>query len=335
MKIKTYLKDKSLGITVFIILAMVLVAMQFAFKVNKSCIIAEMILLIMAFMSVLLWDYYKRNKFFKKFLFDLEQLEQKYLITEVLEEPEFEEGKILVESLYEINKSMKDRINRLKADNREFKEYLEMWIHEIKLPLSALTLMNYNGNSSPEKEKFLIRKTEHYVEQILFMARADAADKDYLMKKFSLENCVNKAVIANKDMLIESKISVEKKELDKTIITDSKWLEFILGQIISNSVKYVRDESRKISFDAFEDENKTVLVITDNGIGIPQKDIVNVFEKSFTGENGRKVEKSTGMGLYICKKLCKKLGHKIWIESVENSYTKVYIAFGKENYYVM
>lgn len=335
MRIRTYLKDKILWVVIFIILIIVLAAMQMAFKVNGSCVIAGIIILLIAFIAALISDYWKRNKFYKDFLYKLDNLDQKYLITEMLEEPAFTEGRILTDALYEIDKSMKEKINRLSTSNKEFKEYLEIWIHEIKLPLSALTLMNYNGNINPEKEKSLIRKIEHYVEQILFLARADAADKDYLMKKCSLESCVNKAVIDNKDILIESKVSVEKKNLNQEIITDSKWLEFILGQIISNSVKYVKDNDRKISFDAYENENKMVLTITDNGMGIPQQDIANVFEKTFTGENGRKVEKSTGMGLYICRKLCRKIGHQIWIESVENSYTKVYIEFGKENFYTL
>ncbi len=335
MKIRTYLKDKLLVIVILIILIVVLAAMQAAFKVDASCIIASVILISISFFSVLSVDYWKRNKFYKDFWMKLDHMDQKYLITEMMDIPEFEEGRILKDALYEIDKSMKEKINQINKNNKEFKEYLEMWIHEIKLPLASITLMNYNGNINPEKEKILIRKLEQYVDQILFMARADAAEKDYLLKKCNLEGSVNKAVISNKEMLIESKISVEKENLDIEVITDSKWLAFILGQIISNSVKYVRDNERKIKFSAHENENKIILTITDNGMGIPPGDISNVFEKTFTGENGRKVSASTGMGLYICKKLCEKMGHNIRIASEENKYTTVYLEFGKETYYSM
>ncbi|MFQ9516102.1 MAG: ATP-binding protein [Eubacterium sp.] len=335
MKVRTYIKDKSLAITIFIILLFILSALQMAFKVNRSCIIAETVLMLFSFSAVLAVDYWKRDRFYKDFLMKLDNMDQKYLITEMLDMPEFEEARILKESLYEIDKSMKEKINKLNKSNKEFKEYLEMWIHEIKLPLASLTLMNYNGNTNPEKEKMLIKKIEHYVEQILFMARSDAAEKDYLLKKCNLESSVNKVVVANKELLIESKISVEKQNLDMEVTTDSKWLEFILGQIISNSVKYVRDNDRKIKFAAYEEENKTIFTITDNGMGIASNDIVNVFEKTFTGTNGRRVQTSTGMGLYICRKLCEKMGHHIWIESKEGQYTKVYLEFGKEKYYSM
>ena len=333
---KLYLKDKVLAIILCITVIFAITGLLAAFKVNKSCVIAEIIIIAAAFVADITVDYYKRNRFYKDFLCKLENLDQKYLITEMLGSPEFEEGKILKESLYEIDKSMKERINTLEDRNNEFKEYLEMWIHEIKLPLSGLTLMNYNGNMNQEKQRSFIRKIEHYVEQILFMARADAAEKDYLIKKVTLESIVNKSVISNRDMLIESRVTIEKDNLNLDMMTDSKWLEFILGQIISNSVKYAGDNERKIKFYGYENvaENKTVLVAEDNGVGISNEDIKRVFEKTFTGKNGRKVEQSTGMGLYICKKLCMKMGHNIWIESRENEYTRVNIEFGKETWYL-
>ena len=115
--------------------------------------------------------------------------------------------------------------------------------------------------------------------------------------------------------------------------TDKKWLEFILNQIVNNSIKYKKDNNSLIRIESIEEKEKIVLTIYDNGIGIPESDITRVFNKSFTGINGRDKVKSTGMGLYIIKNLCNKLGHNIYIQSKENKYTKVIIEFGKNNIY--
>lgn len=334
MKIKAYLKDKIFGMILVIMLVALSTMMLTAFHVKTSCIMAMEVMIVIVFTIVLLYDYYKRNRFYKDFLGKLNIIDQKYLITEMIGKTEFIEAQILKESLYEIDKCMQEKINTLQKSNDEFKEYLEMWIHEIKVPLSALTLMNYNNNTDVEKEKGLIRKIEHYVEQILFMARADIAEKDYLMKKVLLEECVNKSVVSGKEILIENHVAIEKENLGIEVVTDSKWLEFILGQLISNSAKYIQGDCPKIIFYSYKDKDKTVLVVEDNGIGIPKGDIARVFDKTFTGENGRKREKATGMGLYICKKLCSKMGHNIRIESEQNKYTKVFIEFGKESYYM-
>ena len=137
----------------------------------------------------------------------------------------------------------------------------------------------------------------------------------------------------NKDDLLESNIDFITDLKDLKISTDKKWLEFIINQIINNSIKYKKDKDSYIKISAFEQSEKKVLEIYDNGIGIPSRDLKRVFEKSFTGSNGREKVKSTGMGLYIVKKLCDKLGHNIKIESKEKEYTKVTLEFGKNEHY--
>lgn len=139
--------------------------------------------------------------------------------------------------------------------------------------------------------------------------------------------------IKNKDDLLDNNITFESNVKNSLVHTDKKWLEFIINQIINNSIKYKKDKDSIIKISSIEDNDKTILEIYDNGIGIPTKDIGRVFEKSFTGSNGRDKIKSTGMGLYIIKKLCDKLGHNIYIESTLKEYTKVIIEFGKNEMY--
>lgn len=338
MKLRNYLAGKIIVIaeTAFIIVSIFL--MGIAFKADKQYMIALAILVFAAVLSSLWMDYYKRKSFYNEFLDTLDKLDQKYLVTDMELKADFAEGEIMLSALYEIDKSMKEHINNLEISVNEFKEYLEMWVHEIKIPISALSLMNYNNNVDLKKQKSQIDKVSYYMEQILFYARADAPEKDYLIKSCKLENVVNKVVVEQKELLMGKKISIKKKDLDVNVMTDAKWLEFMVGQIVSNSVKYSDiDKKPCISFYVLSDteKNEIKLVIEDNGIGIPSQDMPRIFDKTFTGSNGRKGAVSTGMGLFICKKLCKKLGHTIAAESKEGQYTKLIIGFGDDSFYNM
>lgn len=287
------------------------------------------------FFLLLIIDFLRKKSFYQKLLFQIEKLDQSYLISELLEEPNFYEGKLFYQALYEINKSMIENVKKYELQTNDFKEYIEMWIHEVKIPISSFVLMAHNHKEKfPLKAIEQIRKIEDYVEQILYFVRSENAHKDYLINEVSLEKVITSVALKNKDDLLENDIDLEVVLHEETILTDSKWLEFICNQIINNSMKY-KDEQKHsyIKITAFELPEEVRLEIEDNGIGIPASDIKKVFEKSFTGYNGRIRKHSTGMGLFIAKNLCKKLGHKIEVSSVQNEYTKVSITFSKNTYY--
>ena len=179
-----------------------------------------------------------------------------------------------------------------------------------------------------------IRRIDNYVDQILYFVRSENAEKDYLIKEANLKKIINNVALRNKDDLLEKNINFMVDVGNIRVLTDSKWLEFIINQIVSNCIKYTKNNGEKIIKLYIEEDSKQInLHIYDNGIGIPSKDIKRVFEKTFTGENGRTMSKSTGMGLYIVKKLCDKLGHKITIDSIEGEYTDVIISFTKNDFY--
>ena len=144
---------------------------------------------------------------------------------------------------------------------------------------------------------------------------------------------VKNVLLRNKDDFLALDIQVETKNLNKKILTDSKWFEYILNQIVSNAKKYKKEKDAYIHFEAEEQENSITVSITDNGIGIKSSDLPKVFEKSFTGENGHQTKESTGMGLFLVKKMCEQLGHLVKIESIENEYTKVTIIISKNTFY--
>ena len=334
MSLRQFFKEKMLFMILQLLFLLIIVFLAYVLHVKKEYSIVIIVLLVIGDGILFLAEYPKKKMFYQSFLGQLEELEKKYLITELVNPPEFLEGQILCDALYEIDKSMQEKIHANEKTQKEFREYIELWIHEIKVPISSLSLMNYNRDRDFEAQKKQIQKLSFYVEQILYLSRADNSQKDYLLKEAALESIVNKVIVNHKELLIGHAIAVEKENLSHTIVTDAKWLEFILGQIVNNSIKYRKDSSGgKISFSVRTEPEMTVLVIEDHGIGVSREDLPRVFDKTFTGHNGRKVEGTTGMGLYICKKLCDKLGHAIWMESEEGRYTKVFLGFGKEQFY--
>lgn len=335
MKLIKYLLDKILQIIISIMGFTITIFMLNAFKVESTLKIAITIIFFIACIFNIGIDYFRKYKFYQSLSNTLDVLDKKYLILEMINKPNFYEGEIFYQTLYDINKSMIENVKEYNLSIIDFKEYVEMWIHEVKIPISSLTLLIHNNQEKIDKRYVeQIRKLDNYIDQILYYVRSENAEKDYIIKEKSLQEIIKNVALKNKDDLLASKVKLDVNVNNIKVLTDAKWLEFILNQIINNSIKYKRNNVESyIKIIAKEDKEKTYLSIYDNGIGIPKKDIPRVFEKSFTGENGRITAKSTGMGLYIVKKLCDKLGHKINIESKKNEYTKITIIFYNNDFY--
>lgn len=335
MKFINYVKDKIWYVILFIVSLAFILLMLAAFKTKIELTIAILLVITIFFITSILIDFFKKKDFYNNLLSSIENIDKAYLVLETLDKPNFYEGKILYQALYEINKSMNENVKNLKLQVADFKEYVEMWIHEIKIPISSLVLMQHNHKDKFSKDQIRqIKRIENYVEQILYYVRQETAEKDYLITDVSLNKIINKVLLKNKDDILENKINLIVDTLSYDVSTDSKWLEFIINQIINNSIKYKRTVKNSfIKIYVMEKNDKLDLVIEDNGIGINESDLPMVFKKSFTGQNGRIKSKSTGMGLFIAKSLCDKLGHKIRIESKEKEYTKVIITFSKNHYY--
>lgn len=333
MKLKDYIKDNIINITIYLVTLIILFLFFRILKLSTEAFICTYIILFLCGILLFFYNYNRKRKFYNELTKQLENLDKKYIITELIEKPNFLEGQIFYNSLYEINKTMNEEIKKYKLSLEEFKEYIEMWVHEVKLPLSSILLMTYKKDDI-SKVIEPTKRIENFVEQVLYYARSENAEKDYIIKECDLKEIINKVIKKNKEIFILEKIEIKLENLDnKKVLSDSKWLEFIINQIISNSLKYVDKEKSVITITTSESEKNIILKIHDNGIGIPKSDIKKVFDKSFTGENGRKIQTSTGMGLYIAKQLCEKLGHKIEIKSEQNKYTSVFITFSKDQFY--
>lgn len=176
-------------------------------------------------------------------------------------------------------------------------------------------------------------KIDNYTEQALFYARSNTVEKDYYIKKISLKELVNSVIIRNKKSLIQNNIGVEINGLEINVYSDVKWCAFILNQLIQNAIKYSKEDNKKIEIYSKENKDNVILCIKDNGIGIKSSEVSRVFEKGFTGENGRrKGQKATGIGLYLCKKLCDKLSLGLELKSEENVSTEVSLIFPKNSF---
>ena len=333
MKLSEYLKDKVYFIIVNLIFISIIILLLLAFKVRFSLIMVVTFLLITENILLLMIDYFRKKNFYTSLIQKLEELDKKYLILEMMSRPSFYEGKILYDTIYETDKSMIENVNEYLSNIEDFKDYIEMWIHEVKIPISSLVLMSHNHKELNNTYINEVKKLNDYVDQVLYYVRSNYAENDYIIKENNLDKIIKDVILKNKDELLLNNINIETNIKENQALTDSKWLEFILNQIINNSIKYKKDNDSIIKIESFKENDKTILSIYDNGIGINKKDIKNVFKKSFTGENGRNLSKSTGMGLYIAKRLCDKLGHKILIESEKNEYTIVKIIFGNNDYY--
>lgn len=335
MKITNYLKDKFLPIFIYIINILIITMLLIAFKSNESLILVFITFQIILGLTLLLIEYSKKNSFYKTIQSKLINLDKKYLVLEMLERPKTSEEELIYQILYDINKSYIEELKDYKLSLTNFKEYIELWIHEVKIPISSLVLMTHNSKETlPKKYTTQIDRLDNYIDQVLYYVRSNTSEEDFFIKEVSLQKIITSVALKNKDDLLENNIEFIVKTSNEKVLTDEKWLEFILNQIINNSIKYKRNiKVPKIEIKVEEATQKVILTITDNGIGIPKNDLPKVFNKSFTGTNGRTTTKSTGLGLYIAKNLLKKLGHKIEIESEVNKYTKVTITFSKNNYY--
>lgn len=267
----------------------------------------------------------KKNQNIKNMV---DELDEKYLVSELLKKPKNLENEAYYYALRKATKAMNDKITELEHKYQDYEEYIETFVHEVKTPLAAISLYSDNKNDKELKQE--VKKIDNLVEQVLYYARSENTEKDYFIKKIKLSEIIHQVMMQNKDYFLANKILIEVENLEVFVATDEKWIIFIINQIINNSIKYMDKKEKKIQIKVAEDKNKVILEIKDNGCGIKESDISRVFEKGFTGSN-RKKEHSTGMGLYLCRKLCDRLHLNIDIESKEKEYTTVIIIFPKSS----
>ena len=200
-------------------------------------------------------------------------------------------------------------------------DYFTMWVHQIKTPIAAMRLLLQDADTDEQRALLeQLQSVEQYVEMVLGYLRLESPSSDYVIRNYLLDDIVRQAVRKYASQFIRRKLRLEYTPLNVSVITDEKWLLFVIEQVLSNALKYTRSGSVSITLEA-----PKTLCIRDTGIGIAPEDLPRIFEKGYTGCNGRADKRSTGIGLYLCRQIMEKLSHTIRIESEMGVGTKVYL----------
>ena len=327
MTVKAYLRDKLVYI-ICILLSLFFSGMfLWLIGVRRIFILFTLVLWVVPCCVAFCAEYYKKKRYYAVMERLVTSLDEKTLLSEMLEDADFLDGQLTKEQLVIADKYMNDRIADYDRAAREYKEYVEMWVHEIKTPISMANLL-IDNNKTPVTRKIAdeLFQVEKMVEQALFYARGTSLEKDFLVKPVLLEDLVSGAVKSHAKILIQARASIEQENLQMKVFADEKWMVFIIGQVLSNAVKY-RKEQLILHFEGEQYKDKVCLKISDNGVGISAKELGRIFDKGFTGSNGRKNERSTGIGLYLCWKLADKMNLGIRAESVEGEGTTIVLTF--------
>ena len=237
---------------------------------------------------------------------------------------------IRIDYYHKIIEKLYEELEKLTQENRQkntdMVDYYSMWVHQIKTPIAAMNFLLDNEEVDQKILQQELFKIERYVEMVLTYIRLDSISSDYVITKINLDEVVKESVKKYATIFINKKIKLNYVSHETMVISDKKWLSFAFEQILGNSVKYSRADG-EITIKTYENR----LVIEDKGIGIKEEDLPRIFEKGFTGFNGRYEKKSSGLGLYLCKKTLDKLGHHIEISSTVGKGTRVEITFPKED----
>ncbi|MGN1377158.1 MAG: sensor histidine kinase [Dorea sp.] len=343
MKLSAFLKDRCLIFILHIVCMGLLSGFLYMTGYGKS----EILLILIFWMLILCgWTgvtYLQRRKYFKEAAQIMEKLDQRYLLGELLPDSYRLEDQLYRDLIRYSNKSMIERVRQIEDEQKEYQEYMESWVHEVKAPITSIALMCDNRRKSvddnmegiSDKETFRAismenQKIENYVDRVLYLARAKQVYKDYMIRETSLYQVVCEVLEKNRLLLIQNRVRAEV-DCEDRVYTDQKWIAFILNQMILNSVKY-QSEDPVFHFVSKRTEKSVLLLMEDNGVGIRTEEVGRIFEKGFTGSNGRSHERSTGMGLYLCRELCDKLGIGIRAESVEGEGTRMILEFPVSTY---
>uniref|UniRef100_UPI0006D0D135 ATP-binding protein n=1 Tax=Clostridium sp. NkU-1 TaxID=1095009 RepID=UPI0006D0D135 len=330
MKLSGFLKDKILFLLAQGFIIVFLVLLLDIYHISHYAIILISMNVVIISIGALAYEYLVRSRYYNRLNKTLESMDQKQYIASLLEVPNFAEAEVLCEVLKQVTKAMNDELASYKISQDEYREYIETWIHEIKIPISCIDLIcKNNRNDITKRISEETVRVDSYIEQALYYARSKNVASDYNIKRLSLDSLVKSAVKKHSKQLIGCGAQVKLDNLDHMVYADEKWLDFIIGQIIANSIKYKKD-ALTLWFFASENQENMILFIRDNGIGISESDLLRVFEKGFTGENGRAFAKSTGIGLYLCKELCKKMYLGLEAHSSVGHGTTIKITFPKD-----
>ena len=316
---KIYLKQNLKWISLFLIFTAVFAAVFFLYNITLRAVIYPFFLCVTIGISALIIDFRSVKKKHEQLCY-IQQLTS--FMIDKLPEPktvsEFDYQKLV--------KNLTTEISELEYNNgikyREMIDYYTVWAHQIKTPIASmkLSLQNEDTPLARKLDSDLFRISQ-YVDMVLAFLRLNSTSNDYVFKDYNIDSLLKSSIKNFSSEFIARKIRLIYEPIEKTVVTDEKWLSFVIEQLLSNSLKYTRSGYIRIYL---SDEN--TLCIEDSGIGIAPDDLPRIFEKGYTGYNGRIDKSASGLGLYLCKQICQNLGMAISAESEIDRGTKIYLS---------
>lgn len=332
MTLREFLSDRLGRIALQAICAGLAAAFLCITGTQPGILVILLIVFLLVFLTVNMSDFFQQRARLLEWKSILDGLDRKYLFTECVPQPKRLYERRLLELVRLAGRDMTGAVSDAQASQREYQEYVERWVHEIKAPLTAARLIcrELDGDTR-RKLTSELSQIEAHVERALFYARAKNPEQDCLFRQTELEKIAAQAIENHRSLLIQNGIRVEMENMNCTVYTDEKWAVFILGQLLQNAARY-RGAEPVITLFAKPLGRQTRLIVQDNGIGIPAHELPRVFERGFTGSNGRMRGGSTGIGLYLCRKLAVFLELELRMDSQEGVGTTVTLTFpAKEN----
>ena len=332
MTLREFLSDRLRRIALQVICAGLATLFLFATGTQPGVLVILLIVLLLVFLTVNMFDFFQQRARLLELKSILDGLDRKYLFTECVPQPKGLFERRLFDLTRLAGRDMIGAVSDAQASQREYREYVERWVHEIKAPLTAARLIcrELDGDTR-RKLTAELSQIEAHVERALFYARAENPEQDCLFRQIELEKIAAQAIENHRSLLIQNGIRVEMENMNCAVYTDEKWAVFILGQLLQNAARY-RGAEPVITLFARPLGRQTRLIVQDNGIGIPAHELPRVFERGFTGSNGRMRGGSTGIGLYLCRKLAVFLELELRMDSQEGAGTTVTLTFpAKEN----
>lgn len=330
MTAREFILDRLGRIILHIAFLFVIAAFLLITGTQSGIVILLIIVCLLIFLLEQLTDFWREKKRLNELQAIMGELDQRYLFTECAPQSHNLYERKLFDLLRLSGKSMIEAVSDAQAAQREYREYIEQWVHEIKTPITAAKLICQNTDSDIRRRLSKeLAQIDAHVERVLFYARTESPEKDFIISKTELSTICEGAIQAHRTLLIENGVRVETENLNAIVYTDGKWAAFMLGQLLQNAARY-RGENPVITLSGTRLGRQVQLAVRDNGIGISAHELPRVFDRGFTGSNGRSRGGSTGMGLYLCKRLADTLEIGLQIQSTAGAGTCVMLTFPAE-----
>lgn len=330
MKLKDYCKERIFLLIIICFCTIVHIAVLFTYQVPLEPLVYAFLLSIIFLLLFCIYDFFKLTKKHKALTF-YDRLSNTS-VEKLIESPSIIE-RDFEQIISRLEEEIQETITSSLKCNQKNADFYMMWVHQIKTPISALGLLQQTAPDNISAMKNELFKIERYVDVILGYSRLDDINHDLTLKHYFLDSMVKQAVKKYAPLFIHSQVSLKLEMLSESVLTDEKWLVFVLEQLLSNALKYTPKGSIHIFSQQTEinEIRQTALIIEDTGVGIAAEDLPRIFERGFTGYNGRMDKKASGLGLYLCKTILKRLGHEITITSVLGEGCKVTLIFHESN----